>query len=125
MRRPSLLRFSNDCDCEAQLSQTGKGGRKELTWTRLSDTDRKVLQDAAVKQWQVWLESQAVSVLSRTESLNIQADLTRRGELDRILQPRFVVADKNDILRTELNPLALNPSARIVVPGFNDRANLQ
>ena len=46
-----LLRFSKDCD--AYLAQTGKGGRKELTWTRLSDADRKVFQDAAVKHWQI------------------------------------------------------------------------
>jgi hypothetical protein len=115
----STLRHSKD-EFEACLAQ-GKGGRKELQWGRMSEIDRRLFQAAAEKHWDVWLENQAVKLLSAEESRRVLAELERRGELDRT---RFVMTDKNDGQRTEQNPLPVDPSARIVVPGFKDRANL-
>ncbi len=63
--------------------------------------------------------------LMETETIQIRAELAKRDEFDRILQPRFVLKDKNDTVRTEHYPMPLEPSARIAGPGFKDRANLQ
>ena len=41
------------------------------------------------------------------------------------MRPRFVLTDKADGLRTETNNLEKRPSARLVVPGFRDTANLE
>ena len=71
------------------------------------------------------MDNNAIKVLSLQESRAVKRELARRGELDRILQPRFVLTDKRDGLRTEGDPLPLLASARMVVPGFRDRANLE
>ena len=70
------------------------------------------------------MENDAVKVLSLEESLAVRKRLAKAGELDRIFTPRFVCADKNDDVRTDSCPLPPEPSARLVVPGFKDRANL-
>ena len=52
-------------------------------------------------------------------------ELERNGKLNRVLQPRFVLTDKNASHRTPTCPLPLKASARIVVPGYLDLANLR
>jgi hypothetical protein len=59
------------------------------------------------------------------ESRRVYNELAKQQELDRILVPRFVCTDKNDGLRSASHPLPVKPSARMVVPGFKDRANLE
>ena len=59
------------------------------------------------------------------ESQKVRQRLAHAGELDKILQPRFVLTDKHDGVRTASHPLPIKASARIVVPGFRDRANLE
>ncbi len=79
----------------------------------------------AEKHWKVWLENEAVKVLTVDESKKVKEDLRRSGEEDRIIKARFVLTDKNDGLRTESKWLPLEPSARIVVPGYQVRENLE
>ena len=98
--------------------------RKELTWSRLNELDRSAFRKAAKEHWQVWLDSDAVEVLSPEKSKWIRQELRRRGEEEKILEPRFVLTDKSDGLRTDHFMLPVNHSARLVVPGFKDWANL-
>lgn len=55
----------------------------------------------------------------------MRRELAERNELGKIMKPRFVLTDKADGLRTEQNNLEKRPSARLVVPGFRDTANLE
>ena len=99
--------------------------RKEYHWSRLSPHERELWEAAATKGWNAYVDNNAVRILSPEESLAVKKDLARRGELDRIMRPRFVLTDKADGHRTENNPLPVEASARLVVPGFRDRANLE
>ncbi|CAJ1414999.1 unnamed protein product [Effrenium voratum] len=99
--------------------------RKEYPWKPMPEPTKHAFREAAVKNWKAYVDNNAIKVLSLQESRAVKRELARRGELDRILQPRFVLTDKHDGLRTEGNPLPLLASARMVVPGFRDRANLE
>ncbi|CAE7234040.1 pol [Symbiodinium sp. CCMP2456] len=101
------------------------GGRKEKLWSHMNAFEKKLWAEAAVKGWSAYVDNDAVRVLSLQESLAVRKELARKRELDRILTPRFVMTDKNDSLRTEGVNLPPAPSARLVVPGFKDRANLE
>ncbi|OLQ04968.1 Uncharacterized protein K02A2.6 [Symbiodinium microadriaticum] len=98
--------------------------RKEYTWGRMSEHEKRLWSKAADKGWQAYLENDAVRILDAKESSAVRKQLAAKGELDRILVPRFVLTDKADGLRSENNPLEVEASARLVVPGFKDRANL-
>ncbi|CAE7399786.1 Ank3 [Symbiodinium necroappetens] len=98
--------------------------RKEHQWSHMTEEERKLWHKAAEKGWQAYVDNEAVQVLSVKESAAIRKQLAGRGELDRILVPRFVLTDKADGLRSESNPMPIDASARLVVPGFKDRANL-
>ena len=100
------------------------GGRKELQWDSMSAKQKEDYKKAAAKGWAAYVENDAIKVLSVQESLGVRKELARKGELDRILTPRFVLTDRNQPLRTEGALLPEAPSARLVVPGFRDRANL-
>ena len=100
------------------------GGRKELQWSSMSSRQKEDYKKAAEKGWAAYVDNDAIKVLSVQESLAVRKELARKGELDRILTPRFVMTDKNQPLRTEGALLPEAPSARLVVPGFRDRANL-
>ena len=97
--------------------------RKEHQWGHMTAEERKLWHKAAEKGWQAYVDNEAVQVLNVKESAAIRKQLAARGELDRILVPRFVLTDKAD-LRSESNPMPVDASARLVVPGFKDRANL-
>ena len=98
--------------------------RKERQWSQMSEHERRLWSAAATKGWQAYTDNQAVEVLSLKESAAVRRKLAARGELDRILVPRFVLTDKADGLRSEENPMEIEASARLVVPGFRDGANL-
>ena len=91
----------------------------------MSESEKQLWSEAAVKGWSAYVDNDAIRVLSVQESLAVRKELARKRELDRILTPRFVMTDKNDSLRTEGASLPPAPSSRLVVPGFKDRANLE
>ena len=105
--------------CNVQAS------RKEYHWSKMSAEQRKLWGEAAIKGWLAYIDNRALDVLSLDESRKVRQRLAQAGELDKILQPRFVLTDKHDGLRTASHPLPVMASARIVVPGFRDRANLE
>ena len=65
----------------------------------------------AGEAWDVWVRNDAVEVLDEAESQRVLASLRQRGELHKIITPRYVFTD-NDGLRTESNDLP--------VPGYKD-----
>ena len=91
----------------------------------MTPEDKKLWGEAAVKGWMAYIDNEAIEVLSMEESRRVRAELARKSELDRILVPRFVCTDKNDGLRSSSSNLPVRHSARMVVPGFKDRANLE
>ncbi len=102
-----------------------QSARKEYVWNQLSPEKKKLWEEAAVKGWRAYIDNNALEVLDMAKSAAVRRDLVRRGELDRILQPRFVLTDKHDGLRTHSHPLPIFASSRLVVPGFKDQANLE
>ena len=99
--------------------------RKEYHWTQLSPEKKKLWAEAALTGWKAYTDNSAVEILSLKQSAEVRRDLARRGELDRIMHPRFVLTDKHDGMRTASHPLPIKASARLVVPGYQDRANLE
>ena len=91
----------------------------------MDEPTRQQFRVAAEEQRQKWTENGAVEVLNLHQSRAVFQELERKGELDRVLKPRFVLTDKNASLRTPETPLPLKASARIVVHGYRDLANLQ
>ena len=89
-----------------------QAARKEYHYNKLSPELKAKYDDAAVNGWKAYTDNQAIEVLSREESLAIRRDLAKRGELDRILRPMFVLTDKHDGLRTPSNDLPVKASAR-------------
>ena len=79
--------------------------------------------EAAIAGWKAYIDNQAVELLD-LEASRVRKDLAARGELDRILKPRFVLTDKHDGLRTANRPMDVKASARLVVPGYKDHSNL-
>ena len=129
------LLCERDWELQRQLGQSLPNGshdvaavqtaRKEYQWSKMTPTQKKLWSEAAVQGWQAYVDNKAVQVLSMEEPAKVYKDLAKRGELDRILQPRFVLTDKHDGLRTESHPLPVKASSRLVVPGFRDRSNLE
>lgn len=110
-------------DFDVRVAQ--KTARKEFKWAKMFPADRVLFQGAADKHWKLWNDRGAVDILPQTETEEVRRELARRGELDRALESRFVRTDKKDGLRTEFNPLPVEASARLVVRGFKDRANIE
>ena len=113
------------CGCDVSEVLNVQASRKEYSWNKLSPEDRKLWADAAVKGWQVYIDNEAVQVLSIQRSQDVRRELAQQGRLGSILRPRFVLTDKADGLRTVDNNIPKQPSARLVVPGFRDAANLE
>ena len=97
-----------------------QAARKEYHWNSMDATQKDAFREAAKEAWDVWVRNEAVEVLSEEESEKVWATLRQRGELHRVMTPRFVYTDKNDGQRTEQNDLPLRASARLVVPGYKD-----
>ena len=64
---------------------------KELRWNEMDEPFKDLFRDAAKAQWETWVENGAVRVLSVEESRAVRQELERKGETERILQPRFVL----------------------------------
>ena len=102
-----------------------QASRKEYHWKGLSAEDKKGFTEAAIKGWSVYIDNGALEILDMKTSGEVRRQLTRDKALDKILRPRFVLTDKHDGLRTEDHWLPRKYSARLVVPGFRDRSNLE
>ena len=102
-----------------------QASRKEYSWRSLTPADRQGFADAAIQGWSVYLDNGAIEVLSLKQSSEVRRQLAKEQALDKILKPRFVLTDKNDGLRTVDKDLPRKYSARLVVPGFRDRTNLE
>ena len=109
-------------DCHHVLAV--QAARKEYHWTQMSPAKQQLWREAAIKGWNAYIDNNAIQVLSVAESQRGRKDLAKRQELDKILQPRFALTDKNDGLRTESHPLPIQASSRLVVPSSKDRSNL-
>ena len=94
--------------------------RKEYKWGSMTPGQKELFRQAAMTGWEVWIENDAVEVLSPAEADEVKKRLRKDGEASKILQPRFVYTDKNDGLRTEDRPMEIKASARLVVPGYQD-----
>ena len=106
-----------------EILQTG--AHKEFQWKNVNEGDREKFREAAKDQWSKWLENGAVEILTLEESRRILKDLERKGEMERVLKPRFVLTDKNAAHRTSDCQLPLKAWARLIVPGFKDLENLR
>lgn len=62
----------------------------------MTPAQRQLWSEAAVTGWNAYVDNKAVQVLSMEESAKIYRDLARRNELDRVMEPRFVLTDKHD-----------------------------
>jgi len=117
------IRHSHDCELTAMLAQ--KAGRKEMNWKNMTAHDQSQFQAALDKHWKIWLENEAVEVLTLDESTAVLQRLLKSGQAEHVLQLRTILTDKNDGLRTATNPLPLEASARLIAPGFKDAALLE
>ena len=97
-----------------------QAARKEYHWRTMTPEQRQAFKEAAAEAWNVWIKNDAVEVLSEQETEKTLATLRQRGELHKVLTPRYVFTDKHDGVRTETNKLPLKASARLVVPGYKD-----
>ena len=97
-----------------------QSARKEHLWRNMSPSAKEEFKQAAIKGWEVWVQNDAVEVLSEEDARRVRLELQKRGETHKILTPRYVYTDKHDGLRTEGRDLPLLASARLVVPGFRD-----
>ena len=112
----------SNSDTREALTTAAQG--RELRWSEMNEETRQEFRLAADDQWKKWLENEAVMVLGLDESRAVEQELERKGELERIMNPRFILVDKNAKLRSPECPLPLKANARIIVPGFRDLANL-
>lgn len=94
-----------------------QAARKEYKWPDMKEADKPAYREAAKN---VWTENGAVDLLSKEASERVVASLRARGELYRLLQPRWVFTGKNDGIRTQHRSLPAQASARLVVPGCRD-----
>ena len=83
---------------------------KEIQWSSLSQDRKDTYQMAANDQWSKWLDNAAVEVLTLAESRAVRQELEKRGELERILKPRWVLTDKNKSLRTRKTRFQKSPT---------------
>lgn len=103
-------------------AQAVQAARKEFTWSKLNPQQKDEFREACKAGWQVWSDNGAVEALDPATSKRVIADLRRRGEMAKLLTPRWVMTDKNDGLRTENRQLPLKANSRLVVPGYQDES---
>lgn len=71
-----------------------QAARKEYKWHDMKEADKPAYKEAAKKGWNVWTENGAVDLLSKEASERAVASLRARGELYRLLQPRWVLSTR-------------------------------
>ena len=81
--------------------------RKEKIWSQLSPSEKEEFKKAADTGWSVWVENEAVDILSEDEANAVLNHLRLKGEMHKVLIPMYVYTDKNDGLRTSMNQLPL------------------
>ena len=86
----------------------------------MNGREKLLFLEAVSKQWNAWQENAAATVIPPAEAKVIWRTLRKQGLQDRLMQSRFVLADKNEGKSTAENPLDTKASARIVVFGFAD-----
>ncbi|CAE7294222.1 RE1 [Symbiodinium natans] len=118
-RRGHLMNL-DATEFEVFLANVGK----ELNWSKMSEEERQLYQAAALEQWEKWVENCALEPLTMEQSNTIRAEI-KAGAKHNLLTPRFVLTDKNAPLRTPGSDLPVKANARLVVPGFRDRALLE
>ena len=106
-------------ESEAQAVQAA---RKEFTWSKLNPQQQDEFREACKAGWQVWSDNGAMQVLDSSTSKRVVADLRRRGDMAKLLRPRWVMTGKNDCLRTENTSLPLKANSRLVVSGYQDES---
>ena len=110
-------RYKYDHDVFLSLSQrkAQKALDKEIPYEKILEKDREDFKVAERKEWQSWLDYDAVEVLSIEESQKVLAD-----KRERILKSRYVFRNKNAGLVDEKGaPLPLKAKARLCVAGQN------
>ena len=86
---------------------------KEIPFSKIPPKDRGLFNDAEGKEWQSWLDYDAVEILSEKDSQKIISDKPQR-----VLRSRFVYRDKHAGLVDEAgNKLAVKAKARLCVQG--------
>lgn len=89
---------------------------KEVPFSKIPEEGRESYHAAEVKEWNSWLEYDAVSALSPEETKEV---LESRPE--RVLKCRFVYRNKNNgLVDHDGKPLELKAKARLCVQGQND-----
>lgn len=56
-----------------------QSAHKEHTWRTMSAADKEEFKKASIKGWEVWVQNDAVEVLSEDESRRIRSELQQRG----------------------------------------------
>ena len=78
-----------------------QASRKEYPWSTMSTFQKDEFRQACDSGWSVWSDNEAVEILTPLDSKKVIDDLKRRGEMAKLLRPRWVFTDKHDGLRTE------------------------
>ena len=101
----------------------GAGSAKRISLDSVVSSQEGVVARSSHKRMEC-LHRQQCNTGPLLHCQKIRKGLAKRNQLDKILQPRFVLTDKHDGLRTESHPLPISASSRLVMPGFKDRSNL-
>ena len=78
----------------AQEINAVQTARKEYHWSSMSPSEKTEFETAAKKGWDVWVENDAVEILSDDEAQQVRARLKRDNEGAKILTPRWVSLTK-------------------------------
>lgn len=88
---------------------------KEVPYDKIPEEHKQAYAEAERKEWDSWLQYDAVEVLSAEASDKVVSE-----SKERVLRSRFVLRNKNAGLRGEDgNPLPLRAKARLCVQGQN------
>ena len=88
---------------------------KEIPFSKIPKEHMNAFLKAEEKEWQSWVDYDAVEVLSLTESQAV-----RRDHPERIIRSRYVYRDKNaGLLDEHGNKMAVKAKARLCVQGQN------
>ena len=101
----------------------GAGSAKRISLDSVVSSQEGVVARSSHKRMEC-LHRQQCNTGPLLHCQKIRKGLAKRNQLDKILQPRFVLTDKHDGLRTESHPLPISGKRRPVMPGFKDHSNL-
>ena len=84
----------------------------------LNGREKLLIFEAVSTQWNAWQENAAATVIPPAVARVIWRTLRKQGLQHRVMQSRFVLANRNEGKSTAKNPLDTKASARIVVLGY-------